>query len=96
MNKTRRAALNALQDRITALPFNGVFGQLPDIISDLETLRDEEQEAFDNKPESLQTDDAQYPIDKIEAALELMEALQELSGNLDEAHSEIEEAKGQP
>jgi hypothetical protein len=42
VNKQRRAAINKLS------------GQLSDILSEMESLRDEEQEAFDNMPEGLQ------------------------------------------
>lgn len=42
MNKQRRKELEKVQ------------GAISDIISDLECIRDEEQEAFDNLPESLQ------------------------------------------
>ena len=42
MNKNRR---NAISD---------IYGKLIDIQSDLECIRDEEQEAFDNLPESIQ------------------------------------------
>ena len=42
MNKDRR---NAISD---------IYGKLIDIQSDLECIRDEEQEAFDNLPESIQ------------------------------------------
>lgn len=42
MNKNRR---NAISD---------IYDKLIDIQSDLESIRDEEQEAFDNLPESIQ------------------------------------------
>ena len=43
MNKIRRKALQDIIDRMEAL------------MDDLETIRDEEQEAFDNLPEGIQT-----------------------------------------
>ena len=42
MNKNRRNAISDIYDKLT------------DIQSDLECIRDEEQEAFDNLPESIQ------------------------------------------
>lgn len=47
MNKSRRARIAALADRVAEL------------LSEVETIRDEEQEAFDNLPESLQNAERQ-------------------------------------
>lgn len=60
MNKNRR---NAISD---------IYDKLIDIQSDLECIRDEEQEAFDNLPESIQCS-------------ERGERMEEYISNLDEA-----------
>lgn len=74
MNKDRRKALEDL------------FSQLGSFIGDLEALRDEEQEYFDNMPESLQGgdrgSDAEQAIGSMETALELLE---DAIGYVDEA-----------
>ena len=66
MNKARRKALEDLAS------------QLGDILAELEALRDEEQEYFDNMPESLQGgdkgSDAEQAIDSMNSALDSLEA----------------------
>lgn len=69
MNKARKAELTK------------IVSELEDIVSRLETIRDAEQEAFDNLPESLQGG-------------ERGEAMQGNVAVLDEAHSEIEAHSG--
>lgn len=49
MNKTRRAELRKIIKRIDALKES-----LKECVTDLEAVRDDEQEAFDNSPESVQ------------------------------------------
>jgi len=68
MNKQRRAALGKLQERINELK------------TEAEALRDEEQDAFDNMPESLQESE------RGEAAQEALEYLECLVSSLDEAY----------
>lgn len=103
MNKTRRNALNALQDRITALQtaLAPLRAELESIGEDLEMLRDEEQESYDNLPEGLQNgergetmsdaigrmEDAHSTLTQICDAIDIDE--------LSEAFSAIEDAKGQ-
>lgn len=74
MNKDRRKALEDLSS------------QLGSLIGDLEALRDEEQEYFDNMPESLQGgdrgSDAEQAIGSMETALE---SLEEAIGHVDDA-----------
>lgn len=96
MNKDRRKRLNALQDRLQETGLTDAFGQLESIKDDLETLRDEEEEAFDAKPESMQTDDARYPLEQINEALDKIEGVIGAfeQTDLDEAFDAIEEAKG--
>lgn len=98
MNKTRRKELNALQDRMTALQFSDLFDELRAIAEALESLRDEEQESFDNLPEALQDgdrgQDMQAAIDAMTEAYDALDALESPQDALDEAFSRIEDAKG--
>lgn len=55
--------------------------------ADLESLRDEEQEYFDNMPESFQSGE------KGQAAEAAIEAMEEAIGSLEEAEGTIETAK---
>lgn len=68
MNNARRKSLSALARRIQELQ-----GQIESIVSELETLRDEEQDAHDNLPESLQEGEKgqamQEAIERMEDAL---------------------------
>lgn len=72
MNKTRRKAIAA-----QAALIDHILGQLADIRGELETLRDEEQEAYDNMPESLQAgergDHSQGAISYLESAISYIE-----------------------
>ncbi len=59
MNNARRAALQAIRTKVIGLQ------------NDLEALKDEEQEAFDNLPEGLQETERG---EKMEAAVETIES----------------------
>lgn len=76
MNRTRRAKLNAL------------INALNDLKSDVELLQEEEQEAFDNLPESIQetergesmqdaADSMSDAMDLIDEAVEALETAME-------------------
>jgi prefoldin subunit 5 len=69
MNKDRRTALTKLSARIA------------EIREELEALRDEEQEYFDNMPESLQGGDkgdvAQTAIGEMESAITSLESAEQ-------------------
>lgn len=97
MNKTRRAALNALQDRLSITGLRDAMDNLIAIRDELESIKDAEREAFDNLPESLQDSDREYPATQLEEACETITDL--IDGfdfdRLDEAFSAIEEAKGE-
>lgn len=67
MNKERRAALAALVQRIE------------EVVSEAETLRDEEQEYFDNMPEAFQDGE------RGQAAEAAAEAIDEAINQLEEA-----------
>lgn len=84
MNKQRRKAIRNIQDELTQL-----FSRIEDIKAELETVRDEEQEAYDNMPESLQNGEkgeaAQNAISQLESAIEAFSNLDEVDGYLDSA-----------
>ena len=67
MNKIRRKHLSEIQDRLS------------DIISDPNEIRDEEENAYDNLPESIQ-------------ASERGDAMSEAFDNIDEAITMLEDA----
>jgi predicted nucleic acid-binding Zn-ribbon protein len=100
MNKTRRKALNALQDRLTALNLDDVLSEVKDIREELETLRGEEQESFDNLPESLQSgergQDMEAAITSMDSAMEKIESLADAADESvsEEFVSNVEDAKG--
>lgn len=74
MNKQRRKALEALASQLSELT-----GKLDDIKSELENLRDEEQEYYDNMPGSLQNGEkgeaAQSCVEKMESVIEAIDTL---------------------
>ena len=76
MNAQRRKALAKLSTEAAEL-----IGKLEDLKSEIETLRDEKQEYFDNMPESLQSGDKGQAA---EAAIEQM----------DEAYNALDEFLG--
>jgi hypothetical protein len=98
MNKSRRRALNALQDRISALGLSAMFDSVKEIADELETLRDEEQDALDNLPESLQDGERGQAmrecVDYCDTALEALRAFEDIENNAEEAFAAIEDAKG--
>ncbi len=75
MNKERRKALEAVQEKITNAQ------------GELESLRDEEQDYADNMPESLQSsekhDTAEEAIASMDSALD---SLSEAANSIDEAN----------
>ena len=71
MNKTRRAALDVIVSRIE------------DVRSDLDALKDEEQDYYDNMPESLQGSE------KGEQAEETVSTLEDVSNNLGDVIDQI-------
>lgn len=97
MNKDRRKQLNALQDRLQQTGLRDAMANLIAIRDELESIKDDEREAFDNLPESLQDSDREYPAEQLEEACETIADL--IDGfdfdRLDEAFSNIEDAKGQ-
>lgn len=90
MNAARRKALNALYKRIEESKaaveklFEGLdtstHDELEEVKADVEAIRDEEQESFDNMPESLQGGDTG-------------QAKEEAVSNMDIAMTELETAR---
>lgn len=77
MNKIRRNKLSVLQDQIS------------EIMSALEELRDEEEYAYENLPESIQESDRGCVMsDAIDNMDEAMSLLEDVSSCLDEAKGE--------
>ena len=74
MNKSRRKKIEAIKNLLSTIQ------------TDLEEIRDEEQEAYDNLPESMQDGEKgekmYEAIDNLETACSSLEEIQE---NLDEA-----------
>lgn len=81
MNNVRRKDIKAVVERIYKMQ-----EMLEDIKSDLECIKDEEDEYRDNIPENLQESDRYYASE--EASDQLDDAISEI----DSALSEIEEA----
>ncbi|MER9706050.1 hypothetical protein NKJ10_17645 [Mesorhizobium sp. M0204] len=73
MNNARRTAIAALADRIG------------EIKAELETLRDEENDYFDNMPESFQCGDKGQVAEAAVASMD--DALSELEGAIDNLNS---------
>jgi hypothetical protein len=74
MNNDRRKRLRALQTFLDTMPL------WDDFTSDLQTLIDEEQEAFDNLPESLQSSERG---EKMQAAIDCMQAVVDATESID-------------
>jgi len=72
MNKARRTEIRGLIDRL-----NQITSDIEFLINDIELVRDEEQEAFDNMPESLQQGDrgqtSEEAISNLEEALSVLD-----------------------
>lgn len=98
MNKTRRKALNAVQDRLTALNLDVFRGEIESIRDEMERLCDEEQEAFDNLPESVQQgergSDMQYGLDALKNAFDTIDAIFCALEPETDPFEDIETAKG--
>lgn len=88
MNDTRRKALAKI---VTAI--DDLHGKLQDAATELEALKDEEQEYYDNMPESFQQGEKGQAAE--EAANQLSEAFDKLElcmGEFDECKQHIEAA----
>jgi hypothetical protein len=84
MNKATRKILSGLvadAEKITSM--------IEDLKSQLETIRDEEQEKYDNMPESIQSGDrgeaASAAIDALENAIGKLDGIDDLVSDVSEA-----------
>lgn len=89
MNAARRKQIKAIVARLGAVSDLG----LEDLKADLETIRDEEQEAYDNMPEALQAGERGVASEAAVSALDdVINALEEAIGTLDGLGDQLEEA----
>ena len=79
MNKARRTQLNRIQEQVARL-----VGQIEDLKSKVEVLLEQEQEAFDNMPESFQEGE------KGERAQEAINAIQNIFDGLESAETDLD------
>lgn len=77
MNKDRRARISALQE------------QLQDIMSALDEIRNEEQEAYENLPESIQYGE------RGDAMADAIDNMDEAASLLEDIDSYLDDAKGE-
>ena len=83
MNNTRRRKIKNIMDRMEELR-----QLLSDISSDLEEVKDEEEEARDNIPESL------WETEKYQKADEAVDALENAMSYLEDMDSSVGEVEG--
>jgi hypothetical protein len=85
MNNERRKAIAAVVKQLEEFP------DLDELQSDLQTIRDDEQEAFDNMPESLQQGErgqaSEAAINALQEAIDMLDgfSIEELTGHLETA-----------
>ena len=77
MNKSRRTRIDKLIERID------------DLMSDLDLIREEEQEAYDNLPESIQDSE------RGESMYDAIDNLESAYSSLEEVEDYLNEAKGE-
>ncbi len=91
MNKKRRDAITKIIDQLISL--NETMTELQDQI---DTIQSEEQESFDNLPESLQEAEKGQTMEAaIEALQEASEAVSRACEAIDETNEALESAKGE-
>ena len=76
MNKSRRSRLSILQE------------QIQDIMSAMDEIRNEEQEAYDNLPESIQYSE------RGDAMTDAIDSMDEAASLLEDIDSYLDDAKG--
>lgn len=102
MNKARRKELGDLMDRLTALkPALEALTDARCIHDELSSVRDDEQEAFDAMPESMQNGDRgtamSEGIGAMEEVISLLDTLADAmeSCDVDDMLSNIDNARGE-
>ena len=89
MNAARRKQIKAIITRLGAVSDLG----LEDLKADLEGIRDEEQEAYDNMPEALQAGERGAASEAAVSALDdVISALEEAVNAFDTISEQLEEA----
>jgi len=100
MNKNRRKEIDAVMADIEKLraALDAVKGGFQEALEALETIRDDEQEYFDNMPESLQSGekggDAEAAISALETAIDAVSEITEIDADIDAIVGALDEAKG--
>jgi hypothetical protein len=85
MNNERRKAISAVVKQLEQFP------DLDELQNELETIRDDEQEVFDNMPESLQQGErgqaSEAAISALQEAIDMLDgfSIEELTGHLETA-----------
>lgn len=88
MNAPRRKNLQAIIEAI-----EGLKSQLEDQMSDLETIRDEETDYYDNMPEGIQASEREERAEySMEALTEACDTLYDLVSQLEDVTNSIQEA----
>ena len=88
MNNARRKTINGILTRLIK-----ISEEMESILSDIELVKDEEEECFDNIPENLQESDryqaAEAAVDNLNAAYDLwqeaFESIEDITSSLEEA-----------
>jgi len=99
MNKQRRKELSSLCDRVEALKsrIEELKTLRDDLVSDIESVRNDEQGAYDNLPESLQQgeqgQDMEAAISSMEEATGALEGI-DLDIDLDDVVRSLDDARG--
>lgn len=81
MNKDRRKTLDELRERL-----NAAEGRFNEVKVDIESVRDEEQDTFDNMPESFQNGE------RGEMSQAAIDAMDEAAGHIEEIIEMLAEA----
>lgn len=84
MNKAQRKKIGKMTARLQEIQ-----ASILEIMEEFETINNDEQEKFDNMPESLQESE------KAQAMEEAISQLEEVTASLQQAHDEIDNALSQ-
>ena len=85
MNKDRRKAIDKIIAKVEGMSeeFASLKATVEELISEIETVRDEEQEYMDAMPENLQSSDKYYAAESAVSNMdEAMAAIQEIESGL--------------
>lgn len=99
MNKDRRKQIDAAMAAIEKVKdqFEAALAELADAKEAIDGVKDEEQEAYDNLPESLQDGEKgqqmQYAVEKLEEAVNELEELVDNAPDFDAIIGALDEAK---